>query len=107
MQTKKVAAALKEIEKLSVVGGPSSIHVSEDYIATVMEPISQKILTLLTPVEVPAPASASARGLLQRSYRVLRAVADVDPEEPLGRLQRGVLERLVGDIKAELDGSGV
>ena len=42
------------------------------------------------------------RGLLQRSYRVLRAIADADPEEPMGRLQRGVVERLASDIRVEL-----
>lgn len=60
-------------------------------------------LTLPKGTEPPEAVSAGARGLLQRSYRVLRAVAEADPEEPVAPLQRGVVERLLADLKKELE----
>ncbi len=41
-------------------------------------------------------------GLLGRVEAVLRGVAQADPEEPLGPLQLGIVERLWRDVRAAL-----
>ena len=59
-------------------------------------------LTLTQPVAPTEAVDPGLRGLLRRSYGVLRGLAEADPEEPLGALQRGVVERLVKDLALEL-----
>lgn len=52
----------------------------------------------------PGLSIEDARRLLERTVAVLRRVIQSEPEEPLGRMQVGVISRLHNDVRDALSG---